>query len=459
MDYDVAIIGGGPGGEAAAQRAYSRGAKVCLIEQNALGGTCLNVGCIPTKAMLHASDLFYHMNRASELGLSAGQSQVDGQAYMKRVTGIVAGLVKALDNRYKSGDVTLIRGRAKLATANTIHVDLNDGGSQELSAGSVIIATGASPVRPKDFPWSSPAVMTTNEATTAATLPESVLIIGGGVIGCEFATIYSELGIPTTLVEMLDRLAAPLDQTAGRLIHRSLRQRKVNVLLRTRMTELREDAGGVKATTDTGQNIEAACALVSVGRRVNTDELGLENAGVTTADGIITVDDHCRTNIPNIYAIGDVAEKKHYAHLAARMGQVAADNATGLATADDRSCVPAGVFTHPEAATVGLSEAEATDKHTGARAAEFQYRATGVAWAYGRTEGTVKIIADEKTGRLYGGVAVGYHATDVLQELALAMKHGLTVADIAETIHPHPTFVEAVALAAQKWIETNKNTR
>jgi len=450
--YDIAIIGGGPGGEAAAQRARMRGAKTCLIEQNALGGTCLNVGCIPTKAMLCASDLFRHVQDARQFGIVVESAKLDGQAYMKRVHDVVSNIVKALDRKYATGEVDLIRGRGRLTAADTIQVDLNEGSQRQIRAASIIIATGSVAAKPAVFPWSSPNVWTTDQAVTAQQLPESVLIIGGGVIGCEFATVYSELGIPTTVVEMLDRLTEPLDADASKLIQRSLRRRKVNVLLRSKIVEMTADADGVKATTADGKIIEAAVALVAVGRKPNTDDIGLEAAGVQVDNGVISVDDRCRTNVDNIYAVGDVAERKQYAHLAARMGVVAAENATGHELADDRAIVPVGVFTHPEVASVGLTEAQAAAAHPQARSSSVEYRATGAAWAYNRTEGLVKIIADSARQQILGGLVVGYHAADVIQELATAMRNKLTVAQLAETIHTHPTFCEAVQLAAEKWL-------
>jgi len=455
--YDVAIIGAGPGGEAAARRANLRGAKTCLIEANKLGGTCLNVGCIPTKAMLHASELFWEINRADRLGISVGDLKLDPRAYMKRVSEVPAGIVKALDRRYETGEVRLLRGRGALTGPNTIEVKLNDGGTEQVQAKSIIIATGSVPLRPSIFPWESPRVMATDEAVTSETLPDSVIVVGGGVIGCEFATVYSELGILTTLIEMLERLCDPLDQDASKLVHRSLRGRKVNVLLRSEIVEMTADEGSVTAKTRDGRTVEAACALVAVGRKRNTENIGLETAGVQVTEGLITVDDRCRTNIPHIYAVGDVAETRQYAHLATRMGEVAADNAAGLETADDRSCVPIGVYTHPEAAAVGLSEAEANAQNPNAHSAAIEYRATGAAWAYDQTEGMVKITADGQNGKILGAIVVGYHATAVVEELAVAMKNGLSVAQLAETIHPHPTFAEGVLLAAQKWLaETEK---
>ncbi len=450
--YDIAVLGGGPGGEAAAARAILRGAKTCLIEQNQLGGCCLNVGCIPTKAMLHASELYHNIGLAKQFGIDCLPADLDGEAFMKRVRAVVATLAKGLDRKIETSDIDLIRGRGRLADANHIEIELTDGGRQQIEADSIILATGSSPARQESFPWDSPRVMTTDQAARADTLPESILIVGGGVIGCEFATIYAELGIPTTLVEMLDRLAWTLDEDASKLVHRSLRRRKADVRLGARIVNLTADDEGVTAEMEDGETVRADCVLVAVGRRPNVEDLGLEAAGVKTTDGLIVVDEHCRTNVANIYAIGDVAEKRQYAHLAARMGVVAADNAAGFDASDDRTVVPAGLFTHPEVASVGLTEAQAKQANPSARASAVQYQATGIGWAYAQRDGLVKLIADTQTGKLLGALVVGYHAADVVQELALAMRHELTIAQLAETIHAHPTFVEAVAMAAEKWL-------
>jgi dihydrolipoamide dehydrogenase len=552
IDCDVAIIGAGPGGEAAAQRAAIRGAKVCLIEAGGLGGTCLNVGCIPTKAMLHASELARAFGEAGQLGLRlvaqplvaqplvaqpfqavpleaqalvaqpfqavpleaqalvaqpfqavplapAPPAQarkpvlpntmpigVDGPAFMKRVHDVVATLAKGLSGKYKTLGVQVLAGRAtriegqkgrtgegeprpqRLSAPEglspplplspsphlfSVHVDLAGGGEETVSAGSVIIATGSRPSRLPGLPWESGCVWTTDQAIQADDLPQSVLIIGGGIIGCEFATMYSELGIPVTMVEMLDRLAAVLDEDASKLVARSLRRRNVTVYLGSPITSMTADQRGLTATLADGKTIHAARALVAVGRRANINGLGLEPLGVKISGGVIAVDDHCRTSVPGIYAIGDAAHKSQYAHLAARMGVIAAENATGLDTSDDMTVVPAGVFTHPEVATVGLNEADARKQYPNVRTASVQYQATGIGWAYNQRDGLAKIIADSQTGQIYGGLVVGYHAADVIQEIALAMRHNLSVEHLANTIHAHPTFCEAVQLAARLWLD------
>lgn len=454
--YDVAILGGGPGGTVAARQATRCGAKTCLIESGRLGGVCLNVGCIPTKALLHGAELYHDMRNCSAFGLSCGEAKVDGEAFLKRSRDLVDTIVSGAEKKFESSEVDLFRGRGRLTGPNTLQVDLNEGGRQQIEARSIIIATGSSPIRPAMFPWDCPQVMTTDEAIRAQTLPESILIVGAGVIGCEFATIYSELGIPTTVVEMLDRVCAVLDEDASKLVSRSLRRRKVDVRLRTKVVKMDCGPDGIVAELDSGKTVEAQCALVAIGRRANIEEIGLEAAGVQTQDGVIAVDDHCRTNVPNIYAAGDVAEAQQYAHLAARMGVIAARNAVGQEASDDRTVVPVAQFTHPEVASVGLSEADARRQNENARGASVQYQATGVGWAYGQRDGLVKIVADSQTGRILGSLVVGYRAAEVLQELALAMRYDLTVHQLAETIHTHPTFVEAVRFAAEQWISENE---
>ncbi|MBE3068647.1 MAG: FAD-dependent oxidoreductase, partial [Planctomycetes bacterium] len=300
--------------------------------------------------------------------------------------------------------------------------------------------------------WDSGRVWTTDEATTATELPESVVIVGGGVIGCEFATAYAELGIPVTVVEMLDRLLATIDEDAARGIVRSLKKRGITIHTGRRIVGMKASKKGVAAELEGGGTVEAARALVAVGRAPNVENIGLEKVGVRLDGKVIQVDDRCRTSVEGIYAIGDVATRLQYAHLASRMGVVAADNATGHASRDPRTVVPVGVYSHPEVAAVGLSEAEARAAGKDVRVARFSYQASGMARAYGETEGQVKLIAETKHGEILGAMVIGHHATDVVQEIALAMKNELTVEEVASTIHPHPTFVEGVLEAAEAWL-------
>jgi dihydrolipoamide dehydrogenase len=340
--YDVAVLGAGPGGYVAALRAAQRGARTCLVESDLVGGCCLNVGCIPTKAMLHASEVFRHMVRASEYGFAAVEPKVDGAAYMGRVTHVVTTLRNGVEKLLAARKVDVIRGRGRLTARDTIAVQA-EAGPQEVKANAIILATGSRPARPAFLPWDSGKVLTTDEATRATGLPASILIVGGGVIGCEFATMYSELGIPTTLVEMLDRLVANIDAEAARAITKSLQARGVNVLVGSKITGMKATDGGIAAEIEGGKTAEAACALIATGRVPNTQDIGLEALGVQLDGKVIQVDDRCRTSVEGLYAIGDVAETRQYAHLASRMGVVAADNAAGHPAPDPRTVIPIGI--------------------------------------------------------------------------------------------------------------------
>jgi dihydrolipoamide dehydrogenase len=458
--YDVAVLGAGPGGYVAALRAAQRGARVCLIEAGPIGGTCLNVGCIPTKAMLHASELAWHMRGAAEFGLVSPAPAVDGPAFFGRVNKVVAGLNRGVEYLLKTRKVDLVRGRGRLTAADTLAVETSEG-LCDVKARSIIIATGSRPARPAFLPWdfgpgSQGCAMTTDEAVRAGPLPQSVIILGGGVIGCEFATLYAELGIPTTVVEMLPSLVANLDADIIKAVTASLKKRGVNIIVGASIASASavEDNSGapaVRAELADGQTLQASHLLAAVGRPPNTADIGLEKLGVTMEGKVIRVDDHCRTSVPNIYAIGDVAETRQYAHLASRMGLVAADNAAGKDARDDRAVVPAGMYTHPEVATVGLSEEQARERHPQVKVVSFPQMALGMARAYGQTEGFVKIIA-HPDGKVLGGAIVGAHATDTIHLIAAAIRHGQTVADTAELIHAHPTFAEGVGEAAELWL-------
>ncbi|MCD6365236.1 MAG: dihydrolipoyl dehydrogenase [Planctomycetes bacterium] len=449
-EYDVAILGGGPGGYTAAFRAAQRGAKTCCIEAAQLGGTCLNVGCIATKAMLHAGKLAWEIGRCKGLGLSAGPVDVDGPAMMKHVSGTVSVLRKGVEGLLKARKVDVVTGRGCLVAPGRIQVT-NGGEQTEISARSVIIATGSRPVRPAFVPWDSPRVMTTDQAIGAANLPNSVLIVGGGVIGCEFATIYAELGITTYLVEALDRLLSTVDPEASRIVARSLKRRKVQLLTSAEIVSMAGDETSVATELANGRAIHTDAALVAVGRQPNVQDIGLETLGIELDDGIIKVDERCRTNVDGVFAVGDVAERRQYAHLAARMGIVAAGNATGGLVVDDRSVVPECIFTHPEVSAVGLANVRATDSSE-VRIAKFPLQANGLARIHGQTDGLVKLYARRDTGEVLGGLAIGPRAADLIGEIALAVRHQLKVEDIAETIHAHPTFAESVYEAAESWL-------
>jgi dihydrolipoamide dehydrogenase len=458
-EYDLVALGGGPGGGAAARQVARRGGRACIVEAGRLGGVCLNVGCIPTKAMLAASDLAWRMRSAGRFGIASVEPKVDGPAFMRRIAAVVAELAGRSEAAVQaSKQIDLIRGRGRLVDAHTVAVDTPEG-EKRVTARAVVIATGSSAARPGFLPWDSPRLMTTDEAVTASDLPASVIVMGGGVIGCEMATVYSELGIPTTVIEMLPGLLPGMDEEAGQAAIASLTERGAAILTGRKVLAMSAAGDGaclsgrqVVAKLDDGTEVRAAAALVAVGRKPNVENIGLEQVGVRVEGGIIPVDDRCRTNVEGVYAVGDVAERRQYAHLADRMGVVAAENIMCIDLADDRTVVPVGAYTHPEAASVGLTLAEAKQKHASARVFRYSYAHAGMALACGETHGQVKIVADAESGRIYGALWIGPHAIDMIQEFAVAMRHGLTMAQLYHTIHAHPTFQEAAMLAAEGWV-------
>jgi len=456
--FDVAVLGAGPGGCAAAMQAARRGARTCLIERDLLGGVCLNAGCIPTKAMLAGSKQAWRMAHPGPFGIDAAIPSIDGRAFMRRVRHVVRELRSAEERRLRSQrNLEIIYGAGCFTAPDALLVR-RDGSRRVLQAERIIIATGARPIVPSFAPPDSPKVMTYSKALNMDDLPPSVLIIGGGVLGCELATIYSELGVKTTLLEQMERLLPDFDPEASQAAARSLALRGVEVSTGG-VVEVRSEKDGATAVLSEGRSISAHCALLAVGRQANTDEIALEAAGVKTAEGIIPVDQRCRTNVPHIFAVGDVAEKRQYAHLAERMGFIAAENATGHDAADDRRIVPLGVYTHPQIGSVGLNEQQARRRFGSLRVLRHRYRHSAMAVAGDETEGLVKLLVEKETGQPLGALWIGPAATDMIHEVALAMRNGLSLEQIGQTIHAHPTFQEALQAAVEPWIVEKRRSR
>jgi dihydrolipoamide dehydrogenase len=445
--YDVAVIGAGPGGYTAALRAAQRGASVVLIDATGPGGTCLNVGCIPTKALLHAGAIAQGPAAGRAVGITFELPTIDRAAVMNRVTKVVAGLGKGISQLLKARKVNVLTGRATLAGPNTMTVFADDG-SQTIEATSIILATGASPVRPAWAPWNSPRVWTTDEAMRAPALPESIIIVGGGVIGCELATAYAELDVETSIVELETTLLPGLDGDISKIVTRSLKKRKVPLHLGTGVESISADEESVKVTLQSGEVLSGGHVLVAIGRQANIDDLGLAELGVAVADGRVVVDEQCRTTVEDIYAVGDVANPQQYAHVAARMGIVAATQATGGEANDDWSLVPECIYTHPEAASVGCVDASVE----GIACQQVPISACGLAQAYGQLDGMVKLFVDAASGAIRGGVIVAPHATELISAVTLAIRQSMTVDAFANLIWPHPTFAEALGEAAEAYL-------
>ncbi len=450
--YDLIALGGGPAGNSAAQQAALRGARTCVVEQNALGGTCLNVGCMPTKGMLAGSELCHAARRAGEFGIALGEPSVDGRAFMARIHRLLDEFREEARSSAESMDgLDIVTGRGRLLDSHTVEVVSPQGATQQLHAGAIAIATGSRPTRPEVFPWDSQWVWTSDEAVTAEDLPGPVLlIIGSGPLGCEFATCYAELGLTVTLVEREDRLLPQLDPLAGQAARALLEERQVTVRTGTTVSQMTVGSSGLETTLDSGQVVRSDHALVAVGRRMNLEGLGLDEAGVNYEE-TIPVDEACRTNVEHIYAGGDVAEARNHSHLAERMGIVIGDQVTGCKTTDDRSVVPVGVYTHPEIATVGLAEADARAQGLDVRTEEYRYAESSTAKLYGRTLGRCRLVIENQTQRIRGGLWIGPHAVDMIHECALAIRHGLTMEDIFRTIHAHPSFQQAMHVISESY--------
>jgi dihydrolipoamide dehydrogenase len=447
----LSVLGAGPGGYVAAIRAAQLGAQVTVIEHSEVGGTCLNWGCIPTKTIIASTDLLAKARDLEDFGLELkGEIVPNLGRIIDRKNKVVSTLVKGIRGLFKNRKITLVQGRGVLASPKTITVTLKDATQETISSDSVIIATGSRPAAITSLPFDGAHVLSSTDVLDLRQIPKSMLIVGAGVIGCEFACIFRELGSEVTLVEMLPRALAAEDREISELLEKEFKKKKIKLItgVRVEKTEIRED--GVHALLSDGKEVIAEKILVSIGRALNTVGIGLEEAGIRTGPkGEIIVNRKMETNIPGIYAVGDVTGGMLLAHKASAEGIVAAGNIMGQNGEIDHSIVPAAIFTSPEIASVGMREDQAAEKGSGYRVGRFPFRALGRAHAMGELSGMVKVIADASTDRIIGAHIIGPHASDLIAEAALAMKAGLSAQDLAETIHAHPTLAEAVMEAAE----------
>lgn len=450
MKKKLVVIGGGPGGYVAAIRAAQLGADVTVVEKSKLGGTCLNLGCIPTKALLASSEVCHVINNAAQYGIEiSGEVKVNFQKIMERKDNIVANLNKGIAFLFKKNGVNLLNGCGDIVDAHTVKVKKDDGSEEKITADVIIIATGSVPVKIPIFPFDGETVITSDEALNLKELPKSMLIVGGGVIGVEFATFYRRLGTEVTIVEMMPHALPPEDADTGKLLERSLKKEKIKLLTDIKIEETFIEDGLAKAKLSDGKVLSAEKMLVAIGRAPNIADLNLEQLGIKIDRRAIVVDDYLETAVPGIYAIGDAIGGIMLAHKASYEGILAVENAL-LAEKKKRDylVVPRCVFTDPEVAGVGLTEKEAAAKNIEYKTVAFPFRGLGKAQAIGKYEGHVKLIISPGDDKLLGAAIIGAHATDLIHELALAVKCGITVAEVGETIHAHPTLAEAIMEAA-----------
>lgn len=448
-EFDVIIIGAGPGGYVAAIRGAQLGAKVAVIEKNSVGGTCLNRGCIPTKALYYSAKAINNAKHAAEFGVNVGDIKFDLAKAVERKDGVVKKLVGGVEQLLKGNGVEVIRGEAFIEAAGKVKVTKADG-VETISGKSIIIATGSEPAMIPAFGIDKKNVLTSTEILELKKVPESLLVIGGGVMGCEFATLFSAYGSRVMILELLPMILATEDKQITRVILKRFKDTGVSVLTEVSVEKVVVEAEGrVKTTLKDGREFLTEKVLVAIGRSFNSTSLGLEALGVKMEKGRVSVDDRMETNVKGIYAIGDVTGKMLLAHVASVQGITAVNNALGKPATMDYSCIPAGIFTDPEIASVGLKEKEADEKGIPYSIGRFPYAASGKALGMGETEGFVQILSDPGTDRVLGCSIVGDHATDLIGEVALAIKAGLKVKDITETIHAHPTLPEIVMEAAE----------
>jgi len=447
--YDIVIIGGGPGGYTAAIRASIKGAKVAVVETDRLGGVCLNRGCIPSKTLIASATLYHKIKNASTLGINIETPpSYDWPVMIERKNHIVNMLVGGIEKLFDSHGVTYIKGRGRLLDHNKVSVSVADGTETVLDTEDIIIATGS---RSRDLPGLSidgKKVLNSDHMFELQKLPKSILIVGAGVIGCEWAFMLAMLGVQVTVVEMLQQALPLEDSDSARLIQRELKKLKVKLHTGTTINSLVAGPGSVQAELSNGKTIETEQTFVAVGRAFNTEDLGLENIGVElNKNGAIKTDNHMRTNIDNIYAIGDVRGEMLLAYTAVHDGEVAIDNALGGQAEKNYLGVPSVIFTHPEVASVGLSEAAAAKKYK-ITVGRFPLRALGKAHAEDEISGEVKVIGDEDNDQLLGVHIMGTHATEIIHTAALAIRQGITVKQLGDLIFGHPVISESLMEAA-----------
>ncbi len=446
------VLGAGPGGYVAAIKAAQLGAKVTIIEDTEVGGTCLNRGCIPTKALIASAEAIDKINRAEEYGIEIkGEINCNLSKIIERKNKVVAIQVKGIRALFKSWGIELLEGRGKIKDVNNVDVALKDGSSRTSEGDNIIIATGSRPARISLFSFDGKDIITSDEALNITEIPKGVLIVGAGVIGCEFAFILKELGAEVTIVEMLSHAVATEDEEISEILERELKKRKIKLILNTKIEKIeRGSDGSLTAFLSDGKQIKTEKVLVSIGRALNTENIGLEGLDIKKGKkGEIEVNSRMETNVKGIYAIGDVIGGIMLAHVASTEGIVAAENIMGHSREMDYNIVPAGIFTMPEIGSVGLREKQAKEMGLDIKIGRFQFRGLGKAHAMGEIAGMAKIIADAKTDRVLGLHIIGAHAADLVHEGAVAMRLGAKAKDIATTIHAHPTLSEAIMEASE----------
>lgn len=441
----VAVIGGGPGGYVAAIKAAMLGAEVTVIEKRKVGGTCLNVGCIPTKALLASSSLISSIKEAKDFGIHInGEVEANFDDIMNRKNKVVSQLISGIEFLFEKRGIKLVNGFGKLVDTNKIEVNKEDGSKELVEADKIILANGSQPVILPMFPYDGDKIITSDEALNLKDVPKSLLIVGGGVIGCEFGQFFRALGTEVTIVEMFDQLLPLEDKDVAKQLQRQFKKDKIKVMTGVKIEKCEIVDNEVVATLSNGKEVKAEKALLSIGRKPYLDNSGIEDIGIELERGKVIVNENLETNAKGIYAIGDIINTPFLAHVASKEGLVAAQNAVcGNSKTVNYAAVPRCVYTEPEVAGVGKTEKELQKNGIEYNTGQFDFRALGKAQAIGHFQGFIKILAD-KNDKIIGASIVGPHATDLLTELSLAVHLGLTVEEVGDVIHAHPTLSEGI---------------
>lgn len=457
MQYDITVIGSGPGGYVAAIRCAQLGFKVAIVERYAtLGGTCLNVGCIPSKALLDSSEHYHNATHTfTAHGIDVKDVKVNMEQMIARKAGVVTDNVKGIDFLMKKNKIDVFTGHGSFVNAKLIKVTSQDGVETNIETDKVIIATGSKPIVPAAFNYDKKRVITSTEALNITSVPKSMVVIGGGVIGLELGSVYARLGTEVHVVEYLDRILAGMDGDCSRELTKSLKNLGIQFHLRHAVTEVKASAKKVKVTATSRDdeskklNFDVDYCLVAIGRKPYTDNLGLENIGITPDEkGRIPVNDHLETSVPGIYAIGDVIKGAMLAHKAEEEGVFVAETIAGQRPHIHYNLIPGVVYTWPEVAGVGYTEEQLKEMGTPYKTGKFPFRALGRARASMDLDGMVKVLAHKETDEILGVHMVGARTADMIAEAVALMEFRASAEDAARMSHAHPTYTEAFKEAA-----------
>ncbi len=451
IELDTLVVGAGPGGYVAAIRAAQEGQNVTIVDKGNLGGVCLNVGCIPSKALIQAGHRYEHAQGADDMGIQTENVSIDFTKTQEWKGQVVNKLTGGVESLLKGNKVDIVKGEVYFVDKNTVKV-MDEKNSQTYTFNNCIIGTGSRPIELPNFKYSDRVINSTG-ALNLSEIPEKMVVIGGGYIGTELGTAYANFGTEVTILEGQEDILLGFEKQMRQLVKKKLKKKGVNVVTNAMAQGVEEKEDGVTVTYEAkgeSQTIDADYVLVTVGRKPNTDELGLEQVGVEMSDkGLIQIDKQCRTNIDNIYAIGDIVDGPPLAHKASYEGKIAAEAISGHASEIDYLGIPAVVFSEPELATVGHTEESAKEAGFEVKAAKFPFAANGRALSLNETDGFLKLVTRKEDGVVLGGQIAGANASDMIAEVGLAIESGMTAEDLALTIHAHPSLGEITMEAAE----------